>query len=183
MAATRARTSMAAHLRTVRASWSRLRQLSPTPLAPTRSESGSHREHLQRHRRDRARADLRRAAGRAEPLGLLYLHILESPDTDFHEPLRKQWDGTVMYNTGFTGPSDLAPHRRPSTPASPTCSASDAASWPTLISSSACAWAPSSTSRHGDLLQRRGEGLHDYPFCQRDAGSRSASWAAPRHPR
>jgi len=42
------------------------------------------------------------------PLGLLYLHILESPDTDFHHQLRKQWDGTVMLNTGFTGPSDLA---------------------------------------------------------------------------
>ena len=42
------------------------------------------------------------------PLGLLYLHVLEGPDTDFHEQLRKQWDGTVMFNTGFTGPSDLA---------------------------------------------------------------------------
>jgi N-ethylmaleimide reductase len=42
------------------------------------------------------------------PLGLLYLHILEGPDTDFHEQLRKEWDGTVMYNTGFTGASDLA---------------------------------------------------------------------------
>jgi N-ethylmaleimide reductase len=42
------------------------------------------------------------------PLGLLYLHILEGPDTDFREQLRKQWDGTVILNTGFTGPSDLA---------------------------------------------------------------------------
>ncbi|HEY5249992.1 MAG TPA: alkene reductase [Dermatophilaceae bacterium] len=42
------------------------------------------------------------------PLGLLYLHILESPETGFHESLRKQWIGTVMLNTGFTGPSDLA---------------------------------------------------------------------------
>lgn len=42
------------------------------------------------------------------PLGLLYLHILEGPDTDFHEALRKQWDGTIIFNTGFTGPSDLA---------------------------------------------------------------------------
>jgi len=42
------------------------------------------------------------------PLGLLYLHILESPATDFHHQLRKQWDGSVMLNTGFTGPSDLA---------------------------------------------------------------------------
>ena len=41
------------------------------------------------------------------PLGLLYLHVLEGPDTDFHEQLRKQWDGTVIFNTGFTGPSDL----------------------------------------------------------------------------
>jgi 2,4-dienoyl-CoA reductase-like NADH-dependent reductase (Old Yellow Enzyme family) len=42
------------------------------------------------------------------PLGLLYLHILEGPDTDFHEKLRKQWDGAVIFNSGFTGPSDLA---------------------------------------------------------------------------
>jgi N-ethylmaleimide reductase len=42
------------------------------------------------------------------PLGLLYLHILEGPDTAFHEQLRKQWDGAVMFNTGFTGLSDLA---------------------------------------------------------------------------
>jgi len=41
------------------------------------------------------------------PLGLLYLHVLEAPDTDFHEQLRKQWDGPVIFNTGFTGPSDL----------------------------------------------------------------------------
>jgi hypothetical protein len=37
-----------------------------------------------------------------------YLHILEDPDTCFHEQLRKQWDGTIIFNTGFTGPSDLA---------------------------------------------------------------------------
>jgi N-ethylmaleimide reductase len=42
------------------------------------------------------------------PLGLLYLHILEDPGTNFHEQLRKQWDGTVIFNTGTTGPSDLA---------------------------------------------------------------------------
>jgi N-ethylmaleimide reductase len=42
------------------------------------------------------------------PLGLLYLHVLEGPDTDFREQLRKQWNGTVMFNTGFAGPSDLA---------------------------------------------------------------------------
>lgn len=41
------------------------------------------------------------------PLGLLYLHILEGPETDFHDQLRKQWNGTVMFNTGFTGSSDL----------------------------------------------------------------------------
>ncbi len=42
------------------------------------------------------------------PLGLLYLHVAEGPDTDFHERLRKQWTGTFIFNTGFTGPSDLA---------------------------------------------------------------------------
>ena len=42
------------------------------------------------------------------PLGLLYLHILEAPDTNFHEQLHKQWNGPVLFNTGFTGPSDLA---------------------------------------------------------------------------
>jgi len=42
------------------------------------------------------------------PLGLLYLHILETPETDFHEQLRKRWDGTIIFNTGFTGLSDLA---------------------------------------------------------------------------
>ena len=42
------------------------------------------------------------------PLGLMYLHILEGPDTDFREQLRKQWNGTVILNTGFTGSSDLA---------------------------------------------------------------------------
>jgi len=42
------------------------------------------------------------------PLGLLYLHVLEGPDTDFHVLLRKQWEGTFIFNTGFTGPSDLA---------------------------------------------------------------------------
>ena len=42
------------------------------------------------------------------PLGLLYLHVVEGPDTDFHEQLRKQWQGAFIFNTGFTGPSDLA---------------------------------------------------------------------------
>jgi N-ethylmaleimide reductase len=42
------------------------------------------------------------------PLGLLYLHVVEGPETDFTEQLRKQWDGTVVFNTGFTGSSDLA---------------------------------------------------------------------------
>jgi len=41
------------------------------------------------------------------PLGLAYLHILESPDTTFQEQLRARWDGPVIVNTGFTGPSDL----------------------------------------------------------------------------
>ena len=42
------------------------------------------------------------------PLGLLYLHVVEGPETDFHVGLRKQWQGTFIFNTGFTGPSDLA---------------------------------------------------------------------------
>ena len=41
------------------------------------------------------------------PLGLLYLHVVEGPETDFHVGLRKQWQGTFIFNTGFTGPSDL----------------------------------------------------------------------------
>ncbi len=42
------------------------------------------------------------------PLGLLYLHVVEGPETDFHLALRKQWEGAFIFNTGFTGPSDLA---------------------------------------------------------------------------
>jgi N-ethylmaleimide reductase len=42
------------------------------------------------------------------PLGLLYLHVLEAPEGEYREKLRKQWDGAFVYNTGFTGPSDLA---------------------------------------------------------------------------
>ena len=42
------------------------------------------------------------------PLGLLYLHVVEGPETDFHAGLRKQWQGPFIFNTGFTGPSDLA---------------------------------------------------------------------------
>ena len=42
------------------------------------------------------------------PLGLLYLHVLEGTDTNFHVKLRKQWNGTFIFNTGFAGPSDLA---------------------------------------------------------------------------
>jgi N-ethylmaleimide reductase len=42
------------------------------------------------------------------PLGLLYLHVLEAPEGEYRERLRKQWDGPFIYNTGFTGPSDLA---------------------------------------------------------------------------
>lgn len=41
------------------------------------------------------------------PLGLLYLHVVEGPDTDFREQIRKQWQGPFILNTGFTGPSDL----------------------------------------------------------------------------
>jgi N-ethylmaleimide reductase len=42
------------------------------------------------------------------PLGLLYLHVLEGPDTHFREQLRKQWGGPFILNTGFTGPSHLS---------------------------------------------------------------------------
>jgi N-ethylmaleimide reductase len=42
------------------------------------------------------------------PLGLLYLHVLEAPEGEYREQLRKHWDGPFIYNTGFTGPSDLA---------------------------------------------------------------------------
>ena len=42
------------------------------------------------------------------PLGLLYLHVVEGPETDFHLALRKQWEGAFIFNTGFTGPSDLS---------------------------------------------------------------------------
>jgi N-ethylmaleimide reductase len=42
------------------------------------------------------------------PLGLLYLHVLESLDGPIHDRVRKQWQGTVIINTGFAGPSDLA---------------------------------------------------------------------------
>lgn len=41
------------------------------------------------------------------PLGLLYLHVAEGPETDFAEQLRKQWAGTFIFNTGFSGPSDF----------------------------------------------------------------------------
>lgn len=41
-------------------------------------------------------------------LDLLYLHVLEDPETDFREQLRKQWTGAFIFNTGFGGPSDLA---------------------------------------------------------------------------
>ncbi len=41
------------------------------------------------------------------PLGLLYLHMMEGAETDFRTALRAQWDGTVIVNTGFGGPSDL----------------------------------------------------------------------------
>lgn len=41
------------------------------------------------------------------PLGLLYLHVVEGPETDFHTALRAQWPGAFIFNTGFTGSSDL----------------------------------------------------------------------------
>ena len=41
------------------------------------------------------------------PLGLAYLHVLEGPETTYGEQLRKQWDGTVIFNTGFATPSTL----------------------------------------------------------------------------
>lgn len=43
-----------------------------------------------------------------DPLGLLYLHVLEAPEGEYREGLRKLWTGPYVYNTGFTGPSDLA---------------------------------------------------------------------------
>lgn len=46
------------------------------------------------------------------PLGLLYLHVLEGTETDFHVGLRKQWDGAFIFNTGFAGPSDLLTAQR-----------------------------------------------------------------------
>lgn len=42
------------------------------------------------------------------PLGLLYLHVIAEADTGYAEGLRKLFDGPVIVNTGFTGPSDLA---------------------------------------------------------------------------
>ncbi len=42
------------------------------------------------------------------PLGLLYLHVVADADTGYAESLRKQFDGPVVVNTGFAGPSDLA---------------------------------------------------------------------------
>ena len=46
------------------------------------------------------------------PLGLLYLHISEGPATTFRHTLRERWQGTVIYNTGLSGPSDLATGQR-----------------------------------------------------------------------
>ena len=42
------------------------------------------------------------------PLGLLYLHVVEGPDTSYATALRQQWTGPFITNTGFTGSSDLA---------------------------------------------------------------------------
>ena len=41
------------------------------------------------------------------PLGLAYLHITEGPETSFGDAIGKQFDGTVIASTGFTGPSTL----------------------------------------------------------------------------
>ena len=41
------------------------------------------------------------------PLGLLYLHVLEGPDTTYAEQLRKSWDGPFIFNTGFSVDSTL----------------------------------------------------------------------------
>ena len=43
-----------------------------------------------------------------EPLGLLYLHIAEDPETNFADALRKLFTGPVIRSTGFLGASDLA---------------------------------------------------------------------------
>ena len=42
-----------------------------------------------------------------EPLGLLYLHVLEGPGTRYLDALRRLFTGPVVLNTGFAGPSDL----------------------------------------------------------------------------
>jgi N-ethylmaleimide reductase len=42
------------------------------------------------------------------PLGLLYLHVIADAESGYAEGLRKLFDGTVIVNTGFAGPSDLA---------------------------------------------------------------------------
>ncbi len=41
------------------------------------------------------------------PLGLLYLHVLEGPDTSYAEPLHKLFDGPVIFNDGFTTTSTV----------------------------------------------------------------------------
>jgi N-ethylmaleimide reductase len=46
------------------------------------------------------------------PLGLLYLHVIADADSGYAEGLRKQFDGPVIVNTGFAGPSDLATARQ-----------------------------------------------------------------------
>lgn len=42
------------------------------------------------------------------PLGLLYLHVIADEESGYAEGLRKLFDGAVIVNTGFAGPSDLA---------------------------------------------------------------------------
>ena len=41
------------------------------------------------------------------PLGLLYLHVVEGPETSYAEPLHKLFDGPVIFNDGFSTTSTL----------------------------------------------------------------------------
>jgi len=44
---------------------------------------------------------------RLAPLGLLYLHVLEGPDSSYAEAIRKTFGGPVIFNDGFTTTSTL----------------------------------------------------------------------------
>ena len=41
------------------------------------------------------------------PLGLLYLHVVEGPETSYAEPLHKVFNGPVIFNDGFSTTSTL----------------------------------------------------------------------------